>query len=62
VDGSEYRKRARRLRNSTTPAGAAQAQKQFEAVFGTERTIDLRALLHAVAATDLGINAVSSEE
>jgi hypothetical protein len=27
-----------------------------------ERTIDLRALLHAVAATDLGINAVSSEE
>jgi hypothetical protein len=31
-------------------------------VFGTERTIDLRALLHAVAATDLGINAVSSEE
>src|ERR1700719_2432563 len=40
----------------------AQAQKQFEAVFGAERTIDLRALLHAVAATDLGINAVSSEE
>ena len=40
----------------------AQAQKQFEAVFGPGRTIDLRALLHAVAATDLGINAVSSEE
>jgi hypothetical protein len=40
----------------------AQAQKQFEAVFGAERTIDLRALLHAVAATDLGINAVSLEE
>jgi hypothetical protein len=31
-------------------------------VFGAERTIDLRALLHAVAATDLGINAVSSEK
>jgi hypothetical protein len=40
----------------------AQAQRQFEAVFGAERTIDLRALLHAVAATDLGTNAVSSEE
>jgi hypothetical protein len=40
----------------------AQAQKQFEAVFGAERTIDLRALLHAVVATDLGINAVSSGE
>jgi len=30
--------------------------------FGAERTIDLRALLHAVVATDLGINAVSSGE
>src|SRR5271166_2885748 len=44
-----------------TEAGAArfraavkrwiQAQKQFEAVFGAERTVDLRTLLHAVAAT-----------
>jgi DNA-binding MarR family transcriptional regulator len=39
----------------------AEAQKQFEAAFGTERTIDLRALLHAVTATDLGMNAVSAE-
>jgi len=40
----------------------AEAQKQFEATFGTERTVDLRALLHAVTATDLGMNAVSAEE
>ena len=40
----------------------AEAQKQFEATFGTERTIKLRALLHAVTATDLGMNAVSAEE
>src|ERR1700746_1341408 len=31
----------------------AQAQTQFEAAFGAERTTGLRALLHAVAATDL---------
>jgi len=40
----------------------AEAQKQFEAAFGTERTIDLRALLHTITATDLGMNAVSAEE
>ena len=40
----------------------AQAQKQFEVAFGAERTVDLRALLHAVAATDLGINAASADE
>jgi len=55
-----------------TEAGAArfraavkrwiQAQKQFEAVFGAERTVDLRTLLHAVAATDLGTTAVGAEE
>ena len=75
-DGLIAVERGRRDRRSKTlrltEAGAArfreavkewaQAQKQFEAVFGAERTIDLRALLHAVAATDLGINAVSSEE
>ncbi len=33
--------------------GWAQAQARFEAVFGDKRTSDLRALLHAVAATDL---------
>ena len=40
----------------------ARAQKQFEVAFGAERTVDLRALLHAVAATDLGINGASAEE
>ena len=75
-DGLIAVERGRRDRRSKTlrltEAGAArfreavkewaQAQKQFDAVFGAECTIDLRALLHAVAATDLGINAVSSEE
>ena len=42
--------------------GWAQAQKQFEAAFGAKRTVDLRALLHAVAATDLGATAVGAEE
>jgi DNA-binding MarR family transcriptional regulator len=34
--------------------GWAQAQARFEAVFGGERTSDLRALLRAVAASGLG--------
>jgi DNA-binding MarR family transcriptional regulator len=34
-----------------------QAQRQFEAAFGAERTADMRALLHAVAGTDLGTTA-----
>ena len=34
--------------------GWAQAQRQFEKAFGAERTADMRALLHSVAATDLG--------
>ena len=34
--------------------GWVQAQRQFEAAFGAERTADMRALLHAVAATELG--------
>jgi len=42
--------------------GWTQAQKQFEAAFGAKRTVDLRALLHAVAATDLGATAVGAEE
>src|ERR1700747_1873324 len=36
--------------------GGTQAQRQFAAAFGPERAVDLRALLHAVAATDLGTN------
>ena len=33
--------------------GWTQAQRQFEAAFGAKRTLDLRALLAAVVATDL---------
>jgi DNA-binding MarR family transcriptional regulator len=51
---------AARLRAAATEWD--QAQKQFEVAFGTERTADLRALLQAVAATDLGINAASADE
>jgi hypothetical protein len=38
--------------------GWVKAQQQFEAAFGAERTTDMRALLHAVAATELGPTAV----
>jgi DNA-binding MarR family transcriptional regulator len=38
--------------------GWLQAQRQFEKAFGARRTTDMRALLHAVAATDLGPTAV----
>ena len=38
--------------------GWLQAQRQFEAAFGAKRTTDMRALLHAVAAIDLGPTAV----
>ena len=38
--------------------GWVQAQRQFEKAFGAKRTADMRALLHAVAATDLGLTAV----
>jgi DNA-binding MarR family transcriptional regulator len=34
--------------------GWLEAQRQFEKAFGADRTADMRALLHAVAATDLG--------
>jgi DNA-binding MarR family transcriptional regulator len=37
------------------------AQRQFEAAFGAERTTDMRALLHAVAATDLGASVTDAE-
>jgi DNA-binding MarR family transcriptional regulator len=33
-------------------AGWTEAQAQFETTFGGERTLELRALLHAVAASD----------
>jgi DNA-binding MarR family transcriptional regulator len=42
--------------------GWAQAQRQFEKAFGTKRTADLRALLHAVAATALSVMPVSVAE
>ena len=38
--------------------GWVQAQRQFEKAFGGKRTTDMRAILHAVAATDLGPTAV----
>ena len=34
--------------------GWVKAQQRFEAAFGAERTADMRALLHAIAETDLG--------
>ena len=34
--------------------GWVKAQRQFEAAFGAKRTADVRALLHAVAETELG--------
>ena len=42
--------------------GWTQAQGRFAAAFGTKRTVDLRALLHTVAATDLGATAVGAQE
>ena len=42
--------------------GWVQAQRQFEKAFGAERTTDMRALLHAVAVTDLGTTAVTVAE
>ena len=42
--------------------GWVQAQQQFEAAFGAERTADMRALLQAVAATDFGTTTVTVVE
>ena len=42
--------------------GWLQAQRQFEGSFGAERTKEMRAILHAVAATDLGTTAVTVAE
>ena len=35
--------------------GWVEAQARFEAVFGADRTVELRALLRAVSASDLGV-------
>ena len=51
TEGGEARFRA-------ATKGWVQAQQQFEKVFGAKRTTDMRALLRAVAATDLGPTAV----
>jgi DNA-binding MarR family transcriptional regulator len=42
--------------------GWLKAQHRFEGAFGAERTKEMRALLHAVTATDLATAAVSAEE
>jgi DNA-binding MarR family transcriptional regulator len=42
--------------------GWVQAQRQFEKSFGAKRTADMRALLHAVAATKLGTHAATAEK
>src|SRR6201982_934261 len=63
VEQSSSDRRSKELR--VTEAGEArfragvkgwvQAQRQFEKAFGAKRTTDMRALLHAVAATELGM-------
>src|SRR5579863_6078998 len=40
----------------------AKAQNRFEAAFGATRSAELRALLRALSATDLGGNAVGAED
>jgi DNA-binding MarR family transcriptional regulator len=69
VKGSTDR-RSKELR--VTEAGAeclrtaverwVEAQTQFEAVFGAKRAAELRALLHAVSASDLGAAARTEGE
>jgi DNA-binding MarR family transcriptional regulator len=41
--------------------GWVEAQRRFEAAFGAKRTAEMRALLRAVTATDLGAGAVGAE-
>ena len=63
VEQSSRDRRSKELR--VTEAGEArfragmkgwvQAQRKFETAFGAKRTADMRALLHAVAATELGV-------
>jgi DNA-binding MarR family transcriptional regulator len=40
--------------------GWKDAQREFASAFGNERTVDLRALLHAVAATDLSVDTAAA--
>jgi DNA-binding MarR family transcriptional regulator len=40
--------------------GWVQAQRQFENAFGAKRTTDMRAILHAVTAIELGTQAASA--
>src|SRR5271166_5354083 len=42
--------------------GWVQAQRQFEKAFGAKRTTDMRAILHAVTAIELGTQAASAEK
>jgi DNA-binding MarR family transcriptional regulator len=68
VDRGRRDRRSKEVR--LTEAGAArfragvkgwtEAQKQFAAAFGARRTVELRTLLHAVAATELGAHAPAS--
>jgi DNA-binding MarR family transcriptional regulator len=46
----------------TAVEGWVEAQAQFEAVFGAKRAAELRALLHAVAASDLGVGVRTEAE
>lgn len=61
-DSRDRRSKALRLTESgaarfrTAAKGWLEAQRQFEAAFGAGRSAEMRALLHAVAATDLGSN------
>ena len=42
--------------------GWVQAQRQFEKAFGAKRTTDMRAILHAATAIELGTQAASAEK
>jgi hypothetical protein len=44
-----------------TVEGWVKAQVGFEAVFGEQRSAELRALLHAVSASEMEVPAVRSE-
>jgi DNA-binding MarR family transcriptional regulator len=46
----------------TAVAGWTEAQMRFEAVFGGKRASELRALLRAAAASDLGIESHGTED
>jgi DNA-binding MarR family transcriptional regulator len=70
VEQGSRDRRSKELR--VTPAGEArfragmtgwvQAQRQFEKAFGAKRTTDMRAILHAVAAIELGTQAAGAEK